>query len=290
MLGAPIRLSIAITGLIFVLVLGLMLGLLVGNTVFANHSSSNANASSPGSKPALVASVAIPRGQEMFNPYILPVQLNTTVTWQNNDTVTHTIMTTPDQTTFLNIQAITLNVAAGQSVKYKFTKPGLYHYYDNTMANWDTAIARVKANKGVPNYPLAMDGVIWVQGFIGDLPAGATNHIPFGHDEFAREFVAINDIGTLSLRNFDTDPHFVALVPDLPAPLNPGEIGSNRIGGTDDVPGGETITLIFNKPGLYYYYCTNHALVNKDWHRAQAFKQTSEYPIPMEGFLLVIGN
>lgn len=55
-------------------------------------------------------------------------------------------------------------------------------------------------------------------------------------------------------------------------------------------PGGETITIIFSKPGLYYYYCANHALVNKDWHRVQAFKQASEYPIPMEGFILVVGK
>lgn len=290
MLKAPIRLGVTITVLILVLVLGLVLGLVVSNTVLANHSSGNANASSSGSNPALVASVTIPQGQEMFNPYILPVQLDTTVTWQNNDTVTHTIMTTPDQATFLNTQAITLNVAAGQSVKYRFTKPGLYHYYDNTIATWDTATARVKANKGVPNYPLAMDGVIWVQGFIGNLPSGATNHIPSGHDEFASEFVAINDIGTLSLHNFDTDSHVVAPVSGLPAPLNPGEIGINRIGGTNDVPGGESITLVLNKPGLYYFYCENHALVNESWHRVQAFKQASEYPIPMEGFILVVGK
>jgi hypothetical protein len=41
---------------------------------------------------------------------------------------------------------------------------------------------------------------------------------------------------------------------------------------------------------LYYYYCANHALINKDWHRVQAFKESSEYPIPMEGFILVVGR
>jgi hypothetical protein len=47
-------------------------------------------------------------------------------------------------------------------------------------------------------------------------------------------------------------------------------------------------SLIAGKPGLYYYYCANHALVNKDWHSAQAFKAASKYPIPMEGFILVV--
>lgn len=290
MLKAPIRLSVAIGTLVVVLLLGLVLGLVLGNTILANRNNNSTNASAPASKPPSVATVTIPQGQDMFDPFILPVQLNTTVIWQNNDLVSHTIMTAPDQTPFLNIQAFSLNAGADQSVKFKFTKPGLYHYYDDTMAAWDTATSRVKANKGVPNYPLAMDGVIWVQGFIGDLPSGATNRIPAGHDDFATEFVAITDIGTISFHNFDEDPHFVTLVPGLPAPINPVSIGINRIGGTQDFPGGENITLIFSKPGLYYYYCANHSLVNKDWHRAQAFKLASEFPVPMEGFILVMGR
>jgi len=290
MFKAPLRASVTIAAMVVVLMLGLVLGLVLGNTAFSNRGTHAANSSTPTSKPAPVASVTIPQDQELFDPFVVPVQLNTTVTWHNNDTILHTVETTPDQTPFLNIQSFTLTIPAGKSASFTFTKPGLYHYYDNTVAKWDTATSRVAAHKGVPNYPLAMDGVIWVQGFIGDLPSGSTNHIPASHDDFATEFVAITDIGTVSFHNFDTDPHFVALVPDLSAPLNPGEIGINRIGGTDDVPGGETITIIFSKPGLYYYYCANHALVNKDWHRAQAFKQASEYPIPMEGFILVVGK
>jgi plastocyanin len=289
MLKGPIRLSVAVIALVFVLLLGMVLGLVIGNFVLANRTNNTASTSKPPNKPA-VASVIIPQDQDMFDPYILPVQLNTTVTWQNTDLVAHTIITAPDQTPFLNIQAFSFNVGAGQSVKFKFTKPGLYHYYDNTMAKWDTSTSRVKADKGVPNYPLAMDGVIWVQGFIGDLPSGATNRIPTGHDDFATEFVAITDIGTISFHNFDEDVHFVTLAPDQPAPINPVSIGINRIGGTQDFPGGENITIIFSKPGLYYFYCANHALINKDWHRAQAFKQASEYPIPMEGFILVVGK
>jgi len=289
MLKAPIRLSVAILAIVVVLVLGLLLGLVLGNTVFSNRATT-ASTSTPTRKLAPSAAVTIPQDQELFDPFVLPVRLNTTVTWHNSDTLLHTVESTPDQTPFLTIQSFTLTLPAGKSASFTFTKPGLYHYYDNTMARWDIATSRVAANKDVPNYPLAMDGVIWVQGFVGDLPSGATNHIPASHDDFATEFVAITDVGTVSFHNLDTDPHFVALVPDLPAPLNPGEIGINRIGGTDDVQGGETITIIFNKPGWYYYYCANHALVNKDWHRAQAFKQASDYPIPMEGFILVVGK
>jgi hypothetical protein len=75
--------------------------------------------------------------------------------------------------------------------------------------------------------------------------------------------------------------------PQTQAEINPIDIGVNRIAGTDDVPGGDTITVIFDKPGLYYYYCVNHAHIDAVTHRAEAFKLASEYPIPMEGFILV---
>jgi hypothetical protein len=69
--------------------------------------------------------------------------------------------------------------------------------------------------------------------------------------------------------------------------INPTDLGINRIVGTDDVLGGDTIAVIFSKPGLYYYYCVNHARIDAATHRAEAFKLASEYPIPMEGFILV---
>jgi plastocyanin len=107
------------------------------------------------------------------------------------------------------------------------------------------------------------------------------------------EFLAITP-GSVSWHNFDTDPHFVALVPGWSATsdpsqteINPTDIGVNRIAGTDDVPGGDTIAVIFSKPGLYYYYCVNHAHIDAATHRVEAFKLASEYPIPMEGFILV---
>ena len=170
MLKAPIRLSVAILATVVVLVLGVVLGLVLGNTVFS-HRATTASNSTPTRKPAPSAAVTIPQDQELFDPFVLPVRLNTTVTWHNSDTLLHTVETTPDQTPFLNIQSFTLTLPAGKSASFTFTKPGLYHYYDNTMARWNTATSRVAANKGVPNYPLAMDGVIWVQGFVGDLPS-----------------------------------------------------------------------------------------------------------------------
>jgi plastocyanin len=297
MLKAPIRSSVLVAGLVAVLVLDLLvggvLGALLGTTLLANRAAApRASAQRPRTALSL-ATVTIAQGQDLFEPFILAVPPNTTITWQNNDSVAHTITTTPDQTPFLNLHAFSLTVAAGQRAGVKLSEPGLYHYYDPTKATWNTPDARVAANKGVPNYPLAMDGVIWVTGPISNLPSATTNRIPPKHDDFVSEFLAISP-GSVSWHNFDSDPHFVALVPgwaatsDPPqAAINPVDIGVNRIAGTDDVPGGDTITVIFSKPGLYYYYCVNHAHIDAATHRAEAFKMASEYPIPMEGFVLV---
>ena len=235
--------------------------------------------------------MTIPQGQDLFTPFILAVQPDTIVTWQNHDTVSHTIMTTWDQSTFLNPQAFSLRAAAGQKASFTFTKPGLYDYFDNTRAKWVDADQRVKANTGVPNFPLAMEGVIWVQGHMSGLPTSANNVIPKGKDEFTTDFIAINQGGTVFWHNSDTDKHFVAVVYGWSVPINPADIGPYQIKGTETAPPtGATIAIPFTTPGLYYYYCSAHADVNVTWHRAQAHKDASEAPIPMEGFVLVFGS
>ena len=295
MLKAPMRPGVIVASLVavlvFDLVVGGLLGAVIGPALFAHRASAPSTRTPPPLPP--LTTVTMAQGQDLFYPFILAVPPNSTVTWQNHDSVAHTITTTPDQTPFLNLRAFSLTAAAGQQVHFQLTQPGLYHYYDPTVATWNKADARVAARKGVPNYPLAMDGVIWVTGAISNLPSATTNRIPPMHDDFASEFLAITP-GSISWHNFDSDPHFVALVPGWPATLdpppaeiNPADIGVNRIAGTDDVPGGDTITVIFSKPGLYYYYCVNHAHVDAATHRAEAFEMASEYPIPMEGFILV---
>jgi plastocyanin len=213
-----------------------------------------------------------------------------TVTWRNDDTATHVVTTTAQQNRFLNRQDFSFCIPTGGQVQFTFSQAGLYHYYDTTMSTWNTTLSRAAAKKGTPHFPLAMDGVIWIQSAIPDLPTAAINHIPAGHDEFANEFLAIAQPGGVTWHNSDEDPHFVGLVGGWPTPVNPVDIGLYRIAGTDDVPGGATVTVLFDTPGLYYYYCRNHDLVDPLTHRARALPKASEYPIPMEGFVLVMGT
>lgn len=232
------------------------------------------------------SSVMIPLGQEIFTPFIRVVQPGTPVTWHNADRLAHTIVTTSMHSSFLNPQAFSLHIPVGQTASFTFEKAGIYDYFDQTQATWNRTDQRVAANKGVPNYPLAMEGIIWVQGPVAGLSRTALNPIP-GKDEFSKDFVAIAKGGSVSWHNLDGDDHFVSLVPGWSKPINPSDLGTLQIKGTRAQRGGETKTLTFSTPGLYYYYCSAHATVNTTWKRAEAHNDASEAPIPMEGFILV---
>lgn len=253
--------------------------------LYSSHPVSNASkAKLP---PAARAVVTIPPRQDMFSPFILPVKVNTAVTWKNEDSVLHNFATTPDQSRFLNPQPFAFTVPAGHEATFLFTRPGVYHYYDTVRGGWDATFGRVKAYPGIVHYPEAMDGVIWVQGSIKQLPSTALAFVLNGHDMFSPEFLAIAVDGAVTWHNLDTDPHFVGLVAGWSTPINPADIGIYRLGGTDSVPGGQSVTILFTKPGLYYYYCRNHDIIDLASHRAVALTMASEYPIPMEGFVLV---
>jgi plastocyanin len=248
-------------------------------------------AQNPGGKRAKTPSpaiITIPESKNLFEPFILPVELGTTVTWQNNDAHAHPFTTTADHNTFLNRQSFSFNVAAGKSVRFTFTRPGLYHYFETRLDSWNSAFSRVVAGAKKVNYPLAMDGIIWVQGPIANLPSTTLNYVLKGHDDFAYEFLAVRRDGVVTWHNLDADAHFVGPVSGWPYPLNPADFGSYRLSGTDAMPGGEFTSVLFHTPGLYYYYCRNHDQVDAVDNRVYPLAVASDFPIPMEGFVLVV--
>lgn len=234
------------------------------------------------------AVVTIPSSKNVFEPYILSVQPGTVVTWQNDDMQAHPFTTTPDRTPFLNRQSFSFDVAAGASVHFTFTRPGLYHYFETRLDSWNSVLSRVIARAGKINYPLSMEGIIWVQGSPGNLPPAAANFVPDGHDHFAYEFLAITRDGAVTWYNPDADAHFVGEAEGWPAPVNPAGVGLYRIAGTNEAPGGHFVTVLFHTPGLYYYYCRNHASVDPVDHRVTALAMAPEFLVPMEGFVLVV--
>jgi plastocyanin len=246
----------------------------------------SATAQQTATAQAAATTVTIPQGHELFSPFILVVQPGTKVTWQNNDTSPHTIMTTSDHNSFLNPESFSLNAAAGQQTTFTFSQPGIYDYYDNTQAKWNSAYKRVAANKGVPDFPLAMEGVIWVQGAISGLPSSVSNGMPDA-DIFTTDFVAISQGGTVTWTNTDGEEHFVVLVSGWSKPINPMATTTPLI----SLPGhGMKKSFTFQQPGLYYYYCIAHAHIIPTWHRAATHGSNRVYPLPMEGFVLVGGS
>jgi len=281
------KISIRFSVIAVVILICSIAGLLVGPrllTIQAQSSVKKAIVHTP-SAPAIVT---IPKDRDLFEPFILTVQPGEIITWENEDSRPHSLFTTPDFSNFLNPKGLALYVAAGQRVSLSLFVPGIYHYYDAGLDSWSKTFSRVVAGQHDKSFPMAMEGIIWVQGNIPQLPSNAMNFVLNGHDDFASEFIAIHAPGAVTWHNLDADPHFVGLVAGWSAPVNPVDIGLYRIGGTDEVIGGESITVLFNTPGLYYYYCRNHGQVDPLTHRVHALEMASEYPIPMEGFILVV--
>src|SRR2546430_10064001 len=105
MFKASLRPGVVVAGLVVVLVFDLVVGGVLGAALFANRATTpGVSAQHTMTVPSLTT-VTIPQRQELFEPFILVVQPNTSVTWQNNDIVAHTITTTSDQTPFLNLNA-----------------------------------------------------------------------------------------------------------------------------------------------------------------------------------------
>jgi plastocyanin len=222
-------------------------------------------------------------------PYVVTVQTGATITWKNADSVAHTLTTTPAHDSYLNLASVQVALAPGASSSFTFTKAGLYDLYDPAFAQWDLSDQRVGAKPGARGFPETLEEIVWVHGPISGVPTSDKVQIPSGHDEFGDQFLAIQSGGTLTWFNADTDVHVINTVPGWTNGVNPTQLTVGGVKGTQDAPpNGGSSSETFAQPGLYYYYCSAHADIDQAAHRAVAHKDASEYPIPMEGFLLVL--
>lgn len=83
---------------------------------------------------SLTASVTIPNGNSaqssvgFFVPLNSEVLRGTTITWQNQDNIGHTIQSINDQGTIIPMFNSPV-LKTGETFSYKFDSPGVYHYY-----------------------------------------------------------------------------------------------------------------------------------------------------------------
>lgn len=108
--------------LLILVIIAAAVALLVGHTKpkTPNTSSMSTSSSSP-----TVASDKVTISNYMFSPAIIKVKVGTTVTWTNQDAVSHTV--TADNPS--GDAPSSMDIAQGKSYSFTFTKAGTYTYH-----------------------------------------------------------------------------------------------------------------------------------------------------------------
>jgi plastocyanin len=94
---------------------------------------------------------------DRFEPLAIAVKKGTQVTWTNLDSDAHTVLTDPGES--LQFKFV---VPANGHASYTFDKAGMYPYFCDAHATWNSELKRVQARPGSSEYPAAMEGVVFV--------------------------------------------------------------------------------------------------------------------------------
>lgn len=111
------RLMYIVIGVIIVLILAVG-GYFVFSSNTANNSSSSGNSNTNNTVPAGTVVIS----QETFDPGTITVKKGDTVTWQNNDSIDHTVVA-DDGSFDLG------TIASGTKVQHTFTTVGTFKYH-----------------------------------------------------------------------------------------------------------------------------------------------------------------
>jgi plastocyanin len=96
-------------------------------------------------------------------------------------------------------------------------------------------------------------------------------------DFFTPAAMVINAGDSVTWVNKDTDMHMPVTAPGAPEAF------------ALEVYPGESVTHKFTRPGVYVYYCQDHATFDPQLHRVVAEKGSYAFPIAMEGIIVVKG-
>jgi plastocyanin len=216
------------------------------------------------------ATVSIPKA-DRFEPFLLEIAAGGTVTFTNQDTDTHTVVSMPTDPVDFK-----LVVASGKSVKQTFTQPGIYGYYCDAHSEYDRTSGLVKADKAADAYPISMYGIILVAGDSLPLSAGKAKIVMPDADRFLPLATAVKQGTQVTWTNLDSDAHTVL--------TDPGVSSQFKF----VVPANGSASYTFDKPGIFAYFCDAHASWNAEIMRVQARPGSSEYPAAMEGVVFVL--
>ncbi len=96
-------------------------------------------------------------------------------------------------------------------------------------------------------------------------------------DSYAPAAIMIETGQTVTWVNKDSDPHVTVTV-----------VGAPEAFTLANFPG-KSASFKFTKPGVYVYYCLDHATYNPTLRRVVARKEADAYPVAMEGLVVVKG-
>lgn len=111
----------------------------------------------------------------------------------------------------------------------------------------------------------------------GAVQAAAGVLVTIPGDNYAPAAVMIEAGQTVTWINKDTDPHVTTTVPGTPQAFT-----------LVHAPG-KPVSFKFTKPGVYPYYCLDHATFNTASRRVAARKESDAFPLAMEGLIVVKG-
>lgn len=94
---------------------------------------------------------------DRFDPLTIAVKQGTQVTWTNLDTDAHTVLTDPGES--LQFKFV---VPGNGHASFTFDHAGMYPYFCDAHATWNSELKRVQARPGSSEYPAAMEGVVFV--------------------------------------------------------------------------------------------------------------------------------
>jgi plastocyanin len=246
---------------------GVVLGLI--GLLSACGSANDSAASSATSLPSSVT-VSIPKA-DRFEPFLVEITAGGSVTFKNEDTDAHTVVSMPTDPVDFKLLAM-----PAQSVTQTFTQPGIYGYYCDAHSNYDPATGLVKAKAQADAYPISMYGIILVVGDKLPVFSGNAKIVMPSADRFDPLAIVVHTGTQVRWSNLDTDAHTVLTDPTDPVQFK------------FIAPARGTVSYTFDKAGIFPYYCDAHATWNTDLKRVQARPGSSEYPAAMEGVVFVV--
>jgi plastocyanin len=114
--------------------------------------------SGPGFSPAPQAEATVrATDEDLFQPYLAVIRRGGRVTWHNTAGVQHAVQTRPAAQATLNLM-----LTPGATASEVFRQSGVYPYFCQVHARWDTRLGQAVAMPNARAYPAAMAGLVVV--------------------------------------------------------------------------------------------------------------------------------